>query len=165
MNKRRLLTSIGLVLIGVLLVVSPAMASAVKTDFSGIVYPTGLIDPGDGFLAGKMEIWHGTIVTFAWETTDPRMTGYNSTVTLNSNFKIDPYYGREWGKWDLESDLCSWTGSYVGYHDQDDMIFLDGEGQGDCGGQVIQVRWEAQRYALSPDPAFAVTGYIIENNK
>jgi len=163
MNKRRLLT-IGLVLFVMLLVVTPAWARAVKTEFSGIVYPTGLVDLGEWFYAGNMEIWHGEIVIFAIETTDPRFTGEDLVVTLNSNFKIEPYYGREWGIWDLENDLCTWSGNWVGYHDKDDdTVYLDAVGQGDCGDKVIQVRWHAERYAPSEDPSFTITGYFIEN--
>lgn len=155
-----------MVLLAVLIVAVPSLASAPKTPFSGTETMSGPpIDPGiETFPDGNYHM-RGFTVVYDDVTDDPRVAG-KDTVVANWNFKPAPppvfWIGPMWGTFHIENDGGEWVGSWTGKRDENGYSIITGvaHGSGDYAG--LKGHWTLSR--LSPDPAapFDITGWILE---
>jgi hypothetical protein len=161
MKARRIGLVMVLALTAMLVIVLPAWAKAVQSPFEGWAYLTGLVDPGTCGYPDGMEICRGLTVVFTFDLDDARFSGPATTV-INSNFHMEPYYGQQWGTFELVNEGGSWEGTWTGVKNEDGSTSLNGVAHGHGGYEGLKVHLSAVR--LSPDmfAPLEATGYILD---
>ena len=167
MNTRtRILTLCFVVLMLQVLVMSPANARAIKTNFNASETPVAVITPGvETFPDGRYNL-RGEVDIFAFVADDPRLNNAEDRVTINWNFKWmpEPVYvaGQMWGKFVITNAGGYWEGTWTGVREENGFSYFHYVGTGGGGYEGMQLRMWGER--LDPDPTVPeiYQGYIIE---
>jgi hypothetical protein len=161
MKGRRIGLVMVLVMAAVFVVALPAWAKAVRSPYEGWAYLTGLVDPGTCEYPGGMEICRGLTVVFEFDVDDARFSGLATTI-INSNFHMEPYYGQQWGTFELINGGGSWVGTWTGAKSEDGSTYLNGVAHGHGAYEGLKAHLSAVR--LSPDmfDPLEATGYILD---
>ena len=165
MNKLSLLFKASLFLTILLAAAVPARAQAVKTEFTGVSYLAGLIDPGvETYPDGNVHVRGLTLLYFD-DLSDPRVTGFD-TVLVNYNMRSAPspvvITGPMWGTMHIENEGGYWDGTWTGVRDEQGFAYLRGVVHGHGGYEGLKANYELTRLSPDPNAPFNVTGAILD---
>jgi hypothetical protein len=165
MKRYKYLFMLVIALVALLLTVSPVMAGAQRTTFTGTSSFGESINAGEwtffpdgsGHARGIVEVYHDV-------NTDPRVTG-EETTTYNFNFRPAPssplgLAGRIWGTFHIENDGGSWDGSWTAEITENGQYFARGVADGSGGYQGLIGHWNV--YSSNPFGPFELSGSILE---
>lgn len=165
MKKLSLLFKVGLFLTILLAATFPARAQAVKTEFTGVAYTTGLIDEGvRSYPDGNVHVRGLTLLGFD-DMSDPRLTGFE-TIVVNYNMRSAPppvlITGPMWGTSYLENEGGYWDITWTGERDEQGFAYLRAIGHGHGGYEGLKAHYELIRLSPDPNAPYTVTGTIID---
>ena len=165
MKQYKYLSMLVSVLVAVLLTVSPALAGAQKTSFTGTSSFGESINAGEWmFLADGSGHARGIIEVYYDFNTDPRVSGEETTI-YNFNFRPAPsspigLAGQIWGTFHIVNDGGRWDGAWTAEVTEDGEYFARGVGHGSGGYEGLIGHWEV--YSSSPFGPFELSGWILE---
>ena len=165
MKYPKFLSMIVFVLVAALLTVSPAMASAQRTMFTGTSNFAETLDAGEWtYLPSGNVLARGIVETYHDVSSDPRLTG-TETITSNANFKPAPsselgLAGNMWGTFHIENEGGAWDGTFTSEITEGGEYFYRGVAHGSGGYDGLTVHFEAYRKGHSGP--FTITGWILE---
>ena len=113
MKRYRFLFMLVLALVAVLVSISPAMAGAEMTTFTGTANLGDTLNAGEWtYLPSGNVLARGIVETYHDVNSDPRLTG-TETITSNANFKPAPsselgLAGYLWGTFHIENEGGTW---------------------------------------------------------
>ena len=165
MKYPKFLSMFVFVMIAALLTVSPAMASAQGTAFTGTAIFSESINPGEWtYLPGGIIQARGIVDVFQDVSSDPRVSGVETTI-YNGSFKSTPsspigLSGRIWGTTHIENAGGSWDGSWTAEITENGEYFARGVAQGSGGYEGLIGHWNV--YSSTPTGPFELSGWITE---
>ena len=165
MKHHKYVSMLAFVLVAVLLSVSPAMASAQRTTFTGTSNFGETLNAGEWtYLPGGNVRARGIVETYNDVGTDPRVTG-QETIVSNGNFRPAPsselgLAGRLWGTFHIENEGGAWGGTFTSEITEGGEYFYRGVAHGSGGYEGLVGHWEAYRNGHSGP--FTLSGWILE---
>ena len=153
------------VLVAVLLTVSPVMAGAQRTTFTGTSSFGETINAGEwAYLPSGNVLARGIVEVYHDVATDPRVTG-QETIGSNGNFRPAPsselgLAGHLWGTFHIETEGGTWDGTFTSEITADGEYFYRGVAHGSGGYDGLIGHWEAYRNGHSGQ--FTLSGWILE---
>ena len=165
MKYPKFLSMFVFVMIAALLTVSPAMASAQRTVFTGTSNFGETLNAGEWtYLASGNVLARGIVETYHDVNSDPRVTG-TETVTSNANFRPAPsselgLAGNLWGTFHIENEGGAWDGTFTSEITEGGEYFYRGVAHGSGGYEGLVGHWEAYRNGHSGP--FTLNGWILE---
>jgi hypothetical protein len=133
-------------------------AKLMVTEFTGMVTPPVVMDPGATFFPGGNIHVRGLVLVFYDNFSDSRVLGNN---TIEANWNLDGNgFGPGWGTYSITSEVYpggSWEGKWTGRFHEDGTVTLKcvGHGMGEFRG--LKAIWD---YNSSRIPH--VTGRILD---
>jgi hypothetical protein len=165
MKYPKFLSMFVFVMIAALLTVSPAMASAQRTAFTGTSNFGETLNAGEWtYLASGNVLARGIVETYHDVNTDRRVTG-TETITSNANFRPAPsselgLAGNLWGTFHIENEGGAWDGTFTSEITEGGEYFYRGVAHGSGGYEGLVGHWEAYRNGHSGP--FTLNGWILE---
>jgi hypothetical protein len=165
MKHTKYLSMLVLALVAVLLSVSPAMARAQKTAFTGTANFGGTLNAGEWtYLPSGNVLARGIVEVYHDVNSDPRLTG-EETIVSNGNFSPAPsselgLAGYLWGTFHIENEGGAWDGTFTSEITEGGEYFYRGVARGSGGYEGLKGHFEAYRNGHSG--AFALNGWILE---
>ena len=165
MKRYRFLSMLVLALVAVLVSISPAMAGAQMTTFTGTANFGGTLNAGEWtYLPSGNVLARGIVETYHDVNSDPRLTG-TETITSNANFRPAPsselgLAGNLWGTFHIENEGGTWDGTFTSEITEGGEYFYRGVAQGSGGYEGLRAHFEAYRNGHSGP--FTITGWILE---
>ena len=165
MKHYKYLSMLLIALFAILFSVSPAMASAQRTAFTGTSNFGETLNAGEWtFLPGGNVLARGIVETYTDINTDPRVTG-EETIVSNGNFRPAPsselgLAGRLWGTFHIENEGGAWDGTFTSEITEGGEYFYRGVAHGSGGYDGLTAHFEAYRNGHSGP--FTISGWILE---
>ena len=165
MKHYKYVSMLVLALVAVLLTVSPAMASAQRTTFTGTSNFGGTLEAGEWtFLPSGNVLARGIVEVYHDVNTDARVTG-EETIVSHGNFRPAPsselgLAGNLWGTFQIVNEGGTWDGTFTSEITADGEYFYRGVAHGTGGYEGLIGHWEAYRNGHSGP--FELSGWILE---
>lgn len=162
MGKKKVLLVVFVAMVLLLSAVSVS-AKAIRTDFTGLSYGLGTLEPGQSWTSNGVEHVRDQLRLYYNVSTDERFDGYMG-VYVNYNWHIIPppanRTGPAWGTWQIGIGDDRWVGTWTGTRDENGHAYVQFVGQGEGGYEGLELRMTGVRQSLSGPTN--VSGYILE---
>ncbi|HSL42815.1 MAG TPA: hypothetical protein VK897_05245 [Anaerolineales bacterium] len=165
MKHYKYVSMLVLALVAVLLSVSPALAGAQRTTFTGTSDFGGTLNAGEWtFLPSGNVLARGIVEVYYDVNSDARVTG-EETIVSNGNFRPAPsselgLAGNLWGTFQIVNRGGTWDGTFTSEITADGEYFYRGVAHGSGAYEGLIGHWEAYRNGHSGP--FALSGWILE---
>ena len=165
MKHYKYVSMLVLALVAVLLSVSPAMAGAQRTTFTGTSNFGETLNAGEWTYLPSGNVRARGIVEVYYDVgTDSRVTG-EETIVSNGNFRPAPsselgLAGHLWGTFQIVNRGGTWDGTFTSEITEDGQYFYRGVAHGSGRYEGLIGHWEAYRNGHSGE--FTLNGWILE---